>query len=590
MEDGPTIVHVTHETVHKIGGIGEVLNGFFTSQSYIDYEGRTIVTGPIFDLNVPVSKRMGDNGTVLYSSFDGVANTKYASAFEELERIYHTHIVYGTKTFIDEQTKIESTPEIVLIDVSRMHEGPVNDFKRILFEKYGIESNRYEHIWEYEQYIRLAPVVLSILKAIDAANDDTTIVAHEFMGMPAALAGLADPYYDFKTVFYAHEVAPVRRIVEEIPGCDAQFYNAMFTGRVDGTCLADTFGDQSDYFKEPLVKASRHCHAICAVGDYAAEELMYLAPGFNNTEIDVVYNGIPSYKTELTDKLDSKRKLQKYCNNLLNFEPDYIFTHVTRLVRSKGLWRDIEILAELDKKFVEADKTGVYFLLSTEVAQRDPDYIRAMERGYGWPVAHKEGWPDMSGGETNFNTLVQRFNAQSRNIKAVFINQFGFNRSLCGDRMPEDMCITDIRRGTDVEFGLSIYEPFGISHLEPLTYGGICIVTNTCGCAGFVDKTAPPQGNNNVVIADYTDFKLLPEDLKLIDSYALREIEQKLALTLSEKIWSKLPADEAQVTELIEHGYEMAKQMSWQTVLDRFVIPAFKEAVGSKKLVGAFNG
>ena len=43
----------------------------------------------------------------------------------------------------------------------------------------------------------------------------------------------------------------------------------------------------------------------------------------------------------------------------------------------------------------------------------------------------------------------------------------------------------DIRKGSDVEFGQSIYEPFGIAQLEPLTFGAICVFSNVCGCAGF---------------------------------------------------------------------------------------------------------
>ena len=46
------------------------------------------------------------------------------------------------------------------------------------------------------------------------------------------------------------------------------------------------------------------------------------------------------------------------------------------------------------------------------------------------------------------------------------------------------MSFLDIRRGSDVEFGQSIYEPFGIAMLEPLTYGAICVISSVCGCAG----------------------------------------------------------------------------------------------------------
>jgi hypothetical protein len=128
-----------------------------------------------------------------------------------------------------------------------------------------------------------------------------------------------------------------------------------------------------------------------------------------------------------------------------------------------------------------------------------------MEAEYNWPVAHREGMPDLSGGEAAFYAGVQEFNTRSRNIKVVFINQFGFDPQACGYRMPSDMEFMDIRKGSDVEFGQSIYEPFGIAQLEPLTFGGICVLTNVCGCAGFVKTVAGTDTIPNVIFADYTD-------------------------------------------------------------------------------------
>ena len=43
-----TAVHVTHEAVGKVGGIGAVLQGFFTCKSYLDTVERSILVGPLF--------------------------------------------------------------------------------------------------------------------------------------------------------------------------------------------------------------------------------------------------------------------------------------------------------------------------------------------------------------------------------------------------------------------------------------------------------------------------------------------------------------------------------------------------------------
>ncbi|KKK77857.1 hypothetical protein LCGC14_2849370, partial [marine sediment metagenome] len=38
---------------------------------------------------------------------------------------------------------------------------------------------------------------------------------------------ILDPSYNLKTIFYAHEVATVRRIVEEYPGHDTMFNDLL---------------------------------------------------------------------------------------------------------------------------------------------------------------------------------------------------------------------------------------------------------------------------------------------------------------------------------------------------------------------------
>ncbi|MHC4483519.1 MAG: glycosyltransferase family protein [Planctomycetota bacterium] len=508
MANETTAVHVTHETVGKIGGIGAVLHGFFTCKSYIDTVGRSIVVGPLFTTEGSAAERLGENGEVLYSSVDGLVNSGYAPAFRKIESYYNVGIVYGRQTFIDKQTGIRSSPEVLLVDVTHMDKRPINEFKRRLFEEFGIRSHLYENLWEYEQYVRLEPAAIAALKAIGATKGSTAIISHEFMGMPTALAAILEPTCDFKTVFYAHEVATMRRIVEKHSGHDTTFYNVIKRAHEYGLYVNEVFGDQSSFFKHALVEASKYCDQIYAVSDYVAEELCFLAPGFKAAGIDIVYNGIPAYQISAAEKLASKEKLQRYCENLLDYKPDFIFTHVTRMVQSKGLWRDLRVLEKIEKDFRTQGKTGVLFLLSTEVSRRRSRDIYDIESAYNWPVAHREGWPDLSGGEANFYTAIQEFNAKSRNIKIIFVNQFGFCRKNCGERMPEDMEFMDIRKGSDVEFGLSIYEPFGISQFEALTFGGICVISSVCGCAGFVRDVAGaqnPESVKNIIIADYTN-------------------------------------------------------------------------------------
>jgi len=575
-----TAVHVTHETVGKVGGIGAVLHGFFTSKLYLDAVERSILIGPLFTTEGSASERLGQNSEVLYSSIDEFVNTGYAPAFHKIENLYNAGIVYGRRTFVDEKTGVVSSPEVVLIDVRHIDKGAINEFKKRLFEEFGLRSHLYEHLWEFEQYVRLAPVAIAVLKAIGAA-DESIIISHEFMGMPTALAAILEPECNFRTVFYAHEVATMRHIVEEHPGHDTMFYNVIKQAHGEGLCVSEVFGDQSTYFKHCLVEASKYCDRIFAVGDYVVDELRFLAPEFETAEIDIVYNGIPAYQISLEEKRASKAKLQKYCENLLGYKPDYVFTHVTRLVKSKGMWRDLRVLEHIEREFRTQGKTGVLFVLSTEVSQRRSRDIHDMESSYNWPVAHREGWPDLSGGEANYYTAVQEFNARSRNVKIVFINQFGFESQKCGQRMPSDMEFMDIRKGTDVEFGQSIYEPFGIAQLEPLTFGGICVFSSVCGCTGFLRDVTGAEDVKNVIIADYTDLEVSSytdiEDLLQIDRSIRDRIEASQSKKVAMQICSRLPKDESEIESLVKTGYELAKNMSWDVVVKDYLLSSIQK-------------
>jgi len=576
MADEHILVHVTHEAAGKIGGIGAVLQGFFTCPAYLENIGRSILISPLFTTDGSISDRLGEGGEVLYSSVDGLINPGYSSAFRKIQSLYNVGIVYGRRPFVDDQSGTRSSQEIVLIDVRYMDTTMLNEFKRRLFEEFGVRSDLYEHLWEYEQYVRLGPPAIAVLKALGAAEGRTTIISHEFMGMPTVLAAKLELYCNFRTVFYAHEVATMRRIVEERTGHDTMFYNVIRQAYKDRLYVEDVFGDQSSYFKHALVEASKHCDRIYAVGDLVADEMRFLAPDFEALDINIIYNGVPAYEISIDEKGRAREKLQQYCRNLLGFEPDHIFTHVTRLVRSKGLWRDLRVLSEMDKMLAARQQTAVYLLLSTEVSRRRTCDVHNMEMTYGWPVAHREGWPDLSGGEADFYTAIQHFNARSHSIKAVFINQFGFDPKSCGRLMPGDMEFIDIRKGADVEFGQSIYEPFGIAQFEPLTFGGICVVSTVCGCAGFLRDVTAGQPVRNVILADYTrlgDHQYADiEDLVQIEKSVRDRIEAAEAARVAVEIMDRLPEDRTQTEQMIREGYRLARSMSWDVVVRKYLL------------------
>ena len=207
MSEKPTVVHVTHEAIGKIGGIGAVLEGLFTSDTYQREMGRNILISPLFSIEGDASDRLGPDGEVLYSSVDGMIKSNYFSGFRKIEDTFNVNIVYGRRTFVDPLSGNKSSPEVVLIDITRIADRPVNELKYRMFQEFGIRSDLYENLWEFEQYVRLAPPAIAVLKAMGAAKLDTPtiIVAHESWGMPTALQAILDPF-DFKTVFYAPRV------------------------------------------------------------------------------------------------------------------------------------------------------------------------------------------------------------------------------------------------------------------------------------------------------------------------------------------------------------------------------------------------
>ncbi|MFQ5429471.1 MAG: hypothetical protein ACE5E1_04095 [Phycisphaerae bacterium] len=583
------IVHVTHEAVLKMGGIGAVLEGLITAHEYVRSVHRTILLCPLFTTEGDADSRLGPTGEVHYSSLDGRCDHPMAGAFREIQQRFGVEIVYGHRLLRDALSGREQRPEVVLIDVSGARPEEVNRLKFRFHESFGIDSKRFEQSWDYEMYTRLAEPGLAVVRALGARSGtaECVIVAHEFMGVPTALAAKLRPDWGFKTAYHAHEVSTARKIVEEHPGHDTMFYNVLPKMAERGLYLGDVFGDQSGYYRHTLIEASRHLDVTLAVGDYVVEELKSLSPQMAHDRIRLAYNGIPASEVDPTRAARSKRLLQDYAESLLGDRPDHIFTHVTRMTTSKGLWRDINVLRAIERAFRQSSETAVLFVLSTELGgPRRREDILHMERWWDWPVAHREGPPDLSGGEALFYQDVQGFNARSRACKVVFINQFGFDRLACGLRMPEEMQFRDIRMGSDVEFGQSIYEPFGIAQVEALSFGSICVMSSVCGCEFFTARVAGPEGSPNLIVADYTDYTAKPDTIDGLKNMKRAEREafdRIVAEQVARRIIERLPRTREEKAAFIRRGYELAKQMSWDVVARDYFLPAMRAITASRE-------
>ncbi|MYC14949.1 MAG: hypothetical protein F4Y39_14605 [Gemmatimonadetes bacterium] len=568
-----TVIHATHEAVRKAGGIGAVLEGLMTSSVYREAVRRSFLVGPL--LRPEDEDLLAESGEVLFSTISGVQNADCADALNRVAERYNVNIVYGIRRFGGGYGA-----DVLLVDAEDINPRRSRNFKYNLYRHFGLASDRYDTIADYALYIDSAEAIYDAVVALIGKDPSPHIVlAHEYMGMPVALKTIMENDPRFRAIFYAHEVSAMREITEGNPGHDVMFYNAMARALAQGEVVEDIFGDQSDYYRHALVQLASHCDGIFAVGDPTLDELRFM--GLEAQAIDLVYNGIPAVQISYAEKLQSRSRLQEYAQNLLGYEPDVVMTHVTRPVISKGLWRDLLVLTHLDKLLGNKGQTGVFFVLTTAAEQRSARDIEIMESEYGWPVVHHKGPPDLVSNEVDIWRDMVGFNRESVAIQAILVNQFGWDQASCGQRMPQDMTFEDLRRGTDVEFGQSIYEPFGIAVLEPLTFGGLCVPSSVCGCCGFLGRVTKEQADPLVIVADYTADVALESaaSARVIGEYERRIQEGKVAEKVAWDIADALPSSDREREARLHSGYRLAGQMSWDRVCEAFFLPGIERAI-----------
>jgi len=571
-----TLIHVTHEAREKMGGIGAVLEGLLTARAYQEAADRTILLG---NAELPLAEALPGLQAVLYetggSATGGDAlGPDVARTLARIEAAYGVRVFYGVRVIAGPLDMRRTPVELVLFDVRDALPEPVNRLKQELWAAYGLESNRFERDWSYEEWMRLAGPALEAAEALlGPKTAGALLISHEFMGLPALLAArLRMP--NLRTVYWAHEVPPVRDLLEKRADERLVFHEAMQTA--SGRRAYETLLRESGGFKQALVSRAHRAHHIFAVSDAVARELALLAPEFRHTPTDVVYNGLPVRPIGLDDRLRSRSRLKNYLEALLGFRPDYLFTHVARAVPSKSLERDLAVLEHLDDRLADAGRSAALVVLATDGGRRTGDLVRKMESAYGWPVCHRVGWPDLVKGEVAFGQAVEAYNRRARATRAVLVNQFGFDRASCGERVPEDLSFQDLRQGSDVEFGQSAYEPFGIAQLETLAFGGICVISRACGCAQFLARVAGDRMPENVLLAHYA--ATAGEDAAGLDA---ERVEHEVAANLARQLAERLPAGREAFERLLASGWELARKMSWQAVSRDYFVPALARCLGA---------
>ena len=613
------VIHSTHEAEFKMGGIGAVLDGLLCAPSYLTQVDRSLLVGPMNTHDKIEMERLfaGRNRLkVRYFSTGNVADCAPALAekFKSIEALWNVRLLYGVRIFGSAEH------EIILVDPGEINTDLFNAFKYYVWERFGLDCARYEHEYEFNLYMSIAQPGYEALNAVLQTRDSgderdapvafeqpPVIICHEFMGLPLWYAAEVAKHGVYKSAYVAHEVATARALIENDPGHDTRFYNVLHLALKNALTIDEVFGDQSGYFKHAMTRTAAQCDYVLAVGDLVVDELRFIDSRFRGKKIDVVYNGTSNRQVFIENTDAASAKLKAYAQTLAGFAPTFVFTHVTRMVISKGLWRDLRVMEEMDSILWALNESAVLFILSSIIPQgRSAAEAQRMSREYGWPKDHHEGWPDLIALETPLWQAIAKFNAGAKASRIVLINQFGFSRDRIGDTMPADMTFEDLRNGADVEFGQSIYEPFGIAQLEPLPSGALCVMSNVCGCLGFIrnklgelpalaltDKdgllSEDLEGSKrpflNVIVADYTSLTTSPTARLIHGGPDLREslaigqaerdaVEHRAARDAADAIAQRLPRTAAQKTALIEAGYMLAQQISWDVVAREQLLPA----------------
>jgi hypothetical protein len=270
-------------------------------------------------------------------------------------------------------------------------------------------------------------------------------------------------------------------------------------------------------------------------------------------------------------------------------------------------------MAHLERLLRARGETAAYVLLTCGAPARSAAEVEEMAARYGWPLNHEEGPPDLCGPEVSIYRAMQMFTAHAQRgrmlamagvpsggahahgegagepegqgagqhvaVVPILVNQFGFSRERLGPAAPAEVTIDDLRRAADVELGMSVYEPFGIAHLEALHAGAVCVPSTVCGCLGLVRRAMGELGMDEracpvVLSADFTGAEVT--DPVRYSSHERDALEERVCAQVAEELSRRLPRNATERAELLAVGQRLAGRMSWDAVWERDIWPVLR--------------
>ena len=90
----------------------------------------------------------------------------------------------------------------------------------------------------------------------------------------------------------------------------------------------------------------------------------------------------------------------------------------------------------------------------------------------------------------------------------------------------------------------------------------------------------------NVIFADYTDINgdagMDIDSMLRIDKGFRDRIEHKISEKIALEICARLPKNDAEFNRMLQSGYELARHMGWESVVEKYVLKSLHKAVKKK--------
>ncbi|MEW5801020.1 MAG: PIG-L family deacetylase [bacterium] len=529
----------------------------------------------------------------------------------------------------------------------------------------AIENNEgiYRHIDnDYVYGLLLAEPAVEAVQALLSSKEVCVITVQDYFSLPTGYAALLHRrrnltgsykrdtdsnkkgrrlgnYKPFRlrTLYYAGEIKTIRNLVEGITASGAAFTTDAKEYVLGGGLSSDVKVRNLIEFSIPLKGAesfskdeesprktihdfnqlqhiSMHSDLrliqqawkldrIMTVSDYVFDELLFLDGNFRRKgDTPVFYHGNRQINCSVEMKRRCRANLLTYAAQKWGFpkintsDPDrcFVITRIARPMMCKAIHRDILLLKSLQKILAD-NRQQALLLIVTSWSGDDPIISKIKDNIEKYEFDKADG--------SVFVRIVNapRWPEQTEKVEGKYLPAPSFTRD-------------DLHRATDAALGLSAYESFGLSALEPLSCGAICVLSKSAGSMGMLDwlrateidklntrerEKALLALDKNILRADFLDplrkkieGKLSRENItkkdhifsdrlfSVVSTTTRDEIdtyEEQTSEKLAEQLYSLLPQNDNDRRLLIDRGAALSKAMSWERVIKAQFLSVLEE-------------